>query len=99
VGTKGEHILNQPGKFFNTHSNADAILYASALDNLIAERNPIQAIVGDIQHMVKVLTNLGQTRKIAAARIEQLEKQVESIEQQIASVNPQVYGQRFNKLR
>lgn len=91
--------MNQPGRPFNTNSNADALLYASAMNNLMAERNPIQTIVGDLQHMVKVLTNLGQTKKMAAARIEQLEKQVASIEQQIASVNPQVYGQRFNKLR
>jgi len=91
--------VNQGNKSFNANPNSDALLYASALNNLMTERNPIQTIVGDLQHMVKVLTSLGKTRKIASQRIEQLEKQLATVEQQIASVNPQIYGQRLNKLR
>lgn len=91
--------MDQENKTLNAHPNTDAILYASAVNNLMIERNPFQAIVGDLQHMVKVLANLGKTRKIAAQRIEQLERQLATVEQQIASVNPQAGGQRLNKLR
>ena len=91
--------MNQEEKPFKGNRNPDALLYASAMSNLMNERNPFQAIVGDLQHMVKVLTNLGKTRKMAALRIQQLEKQLASIEGQMASVNPQTGGQRLNKLR
>jgi peptidoglycan hydrolase CwlO-like protein len=81
------------------NQNTDPILYASALTNLMNERNPIQTVVGDIQRMVNVIANLGKTRKMAAMRIEQLETQLARIEQQIAEVNPQLDGRRLNKLR
>lgn len=79
--------------------NADPLMYASALNNLMIERNPIQTIVGDLHHMFKVITNLGKTRKMAQMRIEQLEQQLTTVQQQMATVHPQIGGQRFNKLR
>ena len=79
-----------------SHSN-DAFTYASMLNR--QERNPIQLIVGDISRMWNVLGNLHKNRKIAQARINQLEDRVAKVEAEIASVNPSVDGMRLNKFR
>lgn len=92
-------MKNWNGRWPDGNEKSDAMLYASALNNLMTERNPFQVIVGDLQHMVQVLAGLGKTRKIAMQRIQQLEKQVASVEQQIADGSSQPYGHRLNKLR
>jgi hypothetical protein len=74
-------------------------MVASVVSAFVMDRNPIQVLVGDIAHMIRVVTNLGKNRKLAQQRIDQLRQQVEKVEHNMASVNPQIVGTRLNKLR
>lgn len=74
-------------------------MYASILSAFMTDRNPVQILVGDIAHMVKVITNLGKNRKLAQQRIDQLQQQVDKVEGDIASVNPKNAGNRLDKMR
>lgn len=77
----------------------DPYLYAAAMNSFIVERNPIQVLVGDVARMIKVVANLGKTRKLAQQRIDQLQSQVEKVERNIEHVNPKSLGTRLDKLR
>lgn len=81
------------------YRQADSLVYANVLGSMLQERNPIEAIVGDISRMLKVIANLNSTRKLAQARINQLQNQVAKVESEIAAVNPHFTGTRFDRLR
>lgn len=83
----------------NPNNNSDPYMVAALISNLVTERNPIQAIVGDFSRMLGVLANLGKTRQVAQQRIEQLQAQVSRVEGQIEGVNPKTTGNRFDRLR
>ena len=89
---KPDHLnpANQP---------ADPLMVASSLNSLMTDRNPLQVLVGEMLHMVKVITNLGKNRKLAQTRIEQLQAQMEKVERNMATVNPKTSGNRLDKLR
>ena len=82
-----------------SEGQTDPYLYAASLNSFMVERNPIQILVGDVTHMIKVVANLGKTRKLAQQRIDQLQAQVEKVERNIAHVNPQSIGTRLDKMR
>jgi len=77
----------------------DPFMYATILNAFMTDRNPMQVLAGDIGHMIKVVANLGKTRKMAQMKIEQLQQQMAKVEDNIASVNPSTVGNRLNKLR
>jgi hypothetical protein len=77
----------------------DPFMYASILNAFMTDRNPIQVLVGDVGHMIKVVTNLGKTRKMAQTKIEKLQQQVAKVENSMASANPKTMGTRLDKLR
>ena len=81
------------------NQNPDPFIYATLLNAFITDRNPLQILVGDIAHMVKVITNLGKNRKLAQMRIDQLQQQIDKVEGDIATVNPKNTGNRLDKLR
>ena len=77
----------------------DPSLYASSLNGLMMDRNPLQSIWADLTRMVMAIATLGKTRKLAQLRLEQINQKITQIEVDIASVNPPQEGTRFNKLR
>lgn len=77
----------------------DPFMMASAINSFVVERNPIKVLVGDIAHTIKVVANLGKTRKLAQRRIDQLQSQMEKVEQNIAHVHPKAIGNRLDKMR
>jgi len=81
------------------NQNPDPFIYATLLNAFITDRNPLQILVGDIAHMVKVITNLGKNRKLAQMRIDQLQQQIDKVEGDIATVNPKSTGNRLDKMR
>ncbi len=81
----------------NPQNTADAYTYANMLSRM--NRNPIEVIVGDLSRMVNVIANLGKNRKLAQARIEQLQDRVNRVEAYIEMVNPKTTGNRLDKLR
>jgi hypothetical protein len=95
---KGFRMMRDPSKNQTEH-HPDPFMTASILNSFMTDRNPIQVLVGDIGHMIKVVTNLKKTRQLAQMRIDQLQQQVEKVEHNIATVNPQTVGTRLNKLR
>lgn len=81
----------------NQNQGGDPYTYANLLANM--NRNPIEVIVGDLTRMVNVLANLGRNRKLAQARIEQLQNRVAEVEAYIEYTHPKLNGQRLDKMR
>lgn len=82
----------------NNH-NQDPFMVASILNSFMTDRNPIQVLVGDIGHMLKVVANLGRNRKMAQLRIEQLQDQITRVEGSMKAYTPKSTGSRLDKLR
>ncbi len=77
----------------------DSNMTASLLNGYLTDRNPFQALVGDVGHMINVIANLGKTRKVAQMRIEQLQQQASKVEFYIDAGNPKTAGTRIDRLR
>lgn len=79
--------------------DTDPYIYANILNGLIQERNPLQAMWGDIGRMTSFMINLGKTRKMAQDKLETLNQQIAKVEHDMSTVNPPQVGTRLNKLR
>lgn len=83
----------------NRKPESDPYMVANTLGSLMSERNPIQAMVGDITRMISVIANLNKNRQAAQTRIDQLQLQVSKVKDAMSSSTQKPTGNRFDRLR
>jgi hypothetical protein len=88
-----------PPEHHRQPGHSDPFVYAGILGSFIQDRNPIQALVGDMGRMVRVLANLRKSRQLARMRITQLQEQVQRVEAHMADATQGPAGSRFDRTR
>lgn len=77
----------------------DPDVYASILSALLAEKNPLRLLTGDLARMLDELLHIGRKRQHAEQHLARLQHQLDRMESGFARVNPKTIGQRLNKVR
>lgn len=77
----------------------DPRVYAGIISNFLTERNPVEAIAGDIARMFGVVINLNRNIRASRQRVQSLQERIDRTERMIADSYPPQYGTRLDKSR